>query len=60
MWFRSLEYEKTVRVVTEPEYRAWAAEQKSYYEQFVKKADEAPEAVAEKADAAAELLSDKK
>jgi len=51
---------KTVRVVTEPEYQAWLTEQKSYYEQFVKAADDAPEAVAEKADANGDLLSEKK
>lgn len=51
---------KTVRVVTESEYRAWAAEQKSYYEQFVKTTEEAPEAIAEGAETTVDLLSEKK
>jgi cytochrome c oxidase subunit II len=53
---------KTVRVVTEPEYRAWVAEQKSYYEQFVKSKEDAtvPVAGASESVESDNLLSEKK
>jgi len=44
---------RTVRVVTEEEYKVWLSEQKSYYEQNIKAKEEAPAVAATAQDTAA-------